>query len=204
MNITSVTVRRLKTLQGYNNIAIEASATVQPGEVPSAVLDALDFWVQDQIEDSKGVSELRAEHQIPARIHRRRRKGGGLTMPRIFTCTRPNGQSVSIDLDRIEVMHITLSPRDTAETEYTAVLGTGNEVDLEPQQYADILKAWQGDTTPAPDATIVEGWSDEYVAAKVQDARIKELQWAHAESVAGGRVQRAIEQRMDDIRAGKA
>jgi len=46
MKITSVTVRRLKTGPGYNNVAHEVTATVEDGEDPAAVREALDIQVQ--------------------------------------------------------------------------------------------------------------------------------------------------------------
>jgi ethanolamine utilization microcompartment shell protein EutL len=46
MNITSITVRRLRTGQGYNNVAHEATAIVAEGENPEEVRAKLDMQVQ--------------------------------------------------------------------------------------------------------------------------------------------------------------
>lgn len=61
MKITSVTVRRLKTLGSYNNVAVEASATVEDGDNPEGIRAELDLWVQGQISDAKSVDDMRIE-----------------------------------------------------------------------------------------------------------------------------------------------
>lgn len=49
MKITSVGVRKLVTMEGYNNHAVEAQALVEEGEDPAAVLENLTVWVDDKI-----------------------------------------------------------------------------------------------------------------------------------------------------------
>lgn len=58
MKITAVTVRRLKTLGNYNNIAIEATAVVEEGQDPAAVRAELDRWVEGQVEAGKSVADM--------------------------------------------------------------------------------------------------------------------------------------------------
>ena len=57
MIITQVSVRKLRTTEGYNNVSIEATAQVKDGETPEDVRESLDLWVEGQI-TGKGHDEL--------------------------------------------------------------------------------------------------------------------------------------------------
>jgi len=46
--VTSVTVRRLWNLDNYENVVVEATATVNPGEDAAAVCIELRAWVEAQ------------------------------------------------------------------------------------------------------------------------------------------------------------
>ena len=62
--ITQVTVRRLKTTEGYNNVAVEATVPIIAGvDDPAQVRADLDLWVQGQL-DGKSVAQLREEGEM--------------------------------------------------------------------------------------------------------------------------------------------
>jgi predicted nuclease with TOPRIM domain len=60
MRITTVSVRRLKSLQLYSNIQIGAEAEIQDGDDPDKVRIELDLWVQFQLDGAKSVDELQS------------------------------------------------------------------------------------------------------------------------------------------------
>ena len=62
MKITSVSVRRLKTLSGYLNVAVEATSQVADWADPAAVREEVDLWVQAQLAE-KDVTQIAAEKQ---------------------------------------------------------------------------------------------------------------------------------------------
>ena len=58
MRITHVGVRKLVTMEGYNNHAVEAQAIVEEGEDPQKCLEDLTVWVDDRINYERGQRKL--------------------------------------------------------------------------------------------------------------------------------------------------
>lgn len=58
MKITSVGVRKLVTMEGYNNHAVEAQAIVEDGEDAETVLENLTVWVDDRISYERSQRKL--------------------------------------------------------------------------------------------------------------------------------------------------
>lgn len=56
MRIRTVTYRKLQTLEGFSNEAIEATADVGENEYPDDVLGSLKEWVQDHLDNPKGTN----------------------------------------------------------------------------------------------------------------------------------------------------
>jgi hypothetical protein len=82
LKITNVGVRKLVTMEGYNNHAVEAQAIVEDGESPEIVLETLTVWVDDRIKYERDqrrlqgrgdyltrrVADLESEHERLERL----------------------------------------------------------------------------------------------------------------------------------------
>lgn len=62
MVITSVSYRRVRSLPGYQSIAVEATGSVEDGDVPSMVLDDLRRWVERRLDEQE--AEIRAAREV--------------------------------------------------------------------------------------------------------------------------------------------
>ena len=79
MKITSVSVRRLKTTHGYNNVAIEATSQVQDWEDPAGVREEVDLWVQAELE-GKTPAQIQSEcHELEWQVKSLQREHERLT-----------------------------------------------------------------------------------------------------------------------------
>jgi hypothetical protein len=72
MKITAVRYRKLISLPGYENKAIEAEAAVEPNEAPEDALLLLSQWVHEQLSGEKAVTDLPALRQEVAYLHGKR------------------------------------------------------------------------------------------------------------------------------------
>lgn len=65
MKITSVTYRRLQSLPGFSNQAVEATAELEPNETPDIAIERLKAWVHCQLDkggkDANRLADVQGE-----------------------------------------------------------------------------------------------------------------------------------------------
>lgn len=74
MKIISVRYRKLISLPGYENKAVEAEAAVDQGEAPEDALLLLSQWVHEQLSGEKAVTDLAALRQEVNFLHSQRQQ----------------------------------------------------------------------------------------------------------------------------------